>query len=181
MLCALGIVPEASAQSTFVKDEIPNCSVAKNVASSVPRTTPTIRLARAAVCLINEQRVNRGLPKLHLNSQLNQAAIWHTHDMVRRDYFGHISGRGRDVVDRLYDARYLGGRFDWAVGENLAWGVGSLGSPKSIVHAWMDSPGHRRNMLDGRYREIGIGVIADSPTQSGQPAATYTTTFGIRR
>ncbi|HEX2071756.1 MAG TPA: CAP domain-containing protein [Thermoleophilaceae bacterium] len=185
VLCALLLAlapPGADASPRArISGYLPNCHVATAVASFAPRTAPTIRLARAAVCLINARRSARGLPRLRINHRLSRAARWHTHDMVRRSYFGHVSQRGRDVVDRLYGARYLGGRFSWAVGENLAWGSGSLGTPRAIVRAWMDSPGHRRNMLDRRYREIGIGVIAAGPVQTEIPAATYTTTFGVRR
>jgi uncharacterized protein YkwD len=150
-------------------------------ASTVPRKAPTARLSRAAVCLINQRRAARGLPRLRLNRNLSRAAVWHSHDMVHRRYFGHVSGTGRDVVDRLYRARYLGGRFSWRVGENLAWGSGQLGTPREIVRAWMRSAGHRENMLDPSFREIGIGVIKGSPVRTGLPAATYTATFGVRR
>jgi uncharacterized protein YkwD len=141
----------------------------------------SLRIERAAVCLINKRRARNGLPLLRINARLTRAAKGHTRDMVRRSYFGHVSRRGRDVVDRLYGARYLGGRFSWTVGENLAWGSGKLGTPRAIVRAWMRSSGHRRNMLNGNFREIGIGVIARAPTRTDLSAATYTTTFGVRR
>ncbi|MDP9134326.1 MAG: CAP domain-containing protein [Actinomycetota bacterium] len=184
MLCALLLAlapPGADAARAKISGHLPNCHIAVAAASFAPRSAPTIRLARAAVCLINNRRVARGLPRLRINNRLSRAAKWHTHDMVHRSYFGHVSRRGRDVVDRLYGAHYLGGRFSWAVGENLAWGSGSLGTPRKIVQAWMKSPGHRRNMLDRRFREIGIGVIANGPVRTDLPAATYTTTFGVRR
>jgi uncharacterized protein YkwD len=184
VLCALLLAlapPGADASRAKVSGYLPNCEIAVTAASSAPRTAPTIRLARAAVCLINNRRVKRGLPRLRINHRLSKAAMWHTHDMVRRNYFGHVSKRGRDVVDRLRRTRYLGGKFSWAVGENLAWGSGPLGTPRKIVRAWMRSAGHRRNMLNPRYREMGIGVIADGPVKTDLPAATYTTTFGIRR
>jgi uncharacterized protein YkwD len=186
VLCALllALAPpgaDAARAKVRVSGYLPNCHVAGAAASSAPRTAPTIRLARAAVCLINNRRVRRGRPRLRINHRLSKAAMWHTHDMVRRSYFGHVSERGRDVVDRLYRIHYLGGRFSWAVGENLAWGSGSRGSPRQIVRAWMNSPAHRRNMLDPRFREIGVGVIANGPVHTDIPAATYTTTFGIRR
>lgn len=178
----LAVAPSgADAARAKISGHLPNCHTASAVASSAPRTAPSIRLARAAVCLINNRRVARGLPRLRLNRKLTKAAMWHTHDMVRRGYFAHVSQRGRDVVDRLRGTHYLGGRFSWAVGENLAWGSGHLGSPRRIVRSWMESPGHRRNMLDRRYREIGIGVIARGPVRTELPAATYTTTFGVRR
>lgn len=184
MLCALLLAlapPGADAARAKISGYLPNCHIAVAAASSAPRTAPTIRLARAAVCLINNRRTRRGLRRLRINSRLTKAAKWHTHDMVRRRYFGHVSRRGRDVVDRLYGAHYLSGRISWAVGENLAWGSGNLGTPRQIVKAWMNSPGHRRNMLDARFREIGIGVIANGPQRTELPAATYTTTFGVRR
>lgn len=171
----------ADAAPARVSGHLPNCSVAVAAASKAPREAPSIRLARATVCLINHARAKRGMARLRLNRRLGRAARRHTHDMVRRGYFGHVSGRGRDVVDRLYGSRYLGGRFSWTVGENLAWGSGRRGTPIQIFRAWMRSPGHRRNMLDPRFREMGIGVIARAPVRVGAPAATYTTTFGVRR
>jgi uncharacterized protein YkwD len=182
LLLALALAPSgAYAAKARIAGHLPNCQVAVAAASSTPGAAPSIRLARAAVCLINNRRSRRGMARLRLNHRLTKAAMWHTHDMVRRSYFGHVSKRGRDVVDRLRGARYLGGRFSWAVGENLAWGSGHLGTPRQIVRSWMRSPGHRRNMLDRRYREIGIGVIARGPVRTDLPAATYTTTFGVRR
>jgi len=184
VLCALLLAlapPGANAAQARISGHLPNCHIAVAAASTAPGAAPSIRLARAAVCLINNRRTRRGMHRLRINHRLTRAAMWHTHDMVRRSYFGHVSKRGRDVVDRLYGAHYLGGRFSWAVGENLAWGSGNLGTPRQIVHAWMKSPGHRRNMLDRRYREIGIGVISRGPVRTDLPAATYTTTFGVRR
>jgi uncharacterized protein YkwD len=177
---ALLALSASSASAAIVRGHLPNCDVAAAAASSEPREAPSVRLARAAVCLINNRRAVRGLPRLRLNRKLSKAAFWHSHDMVRRNYFGHVSGAGRDVVDRLYMSGYLGGRFSWTVGENLAWGSGSFGSPAHIVERWMNSPGHRRNILDSRFREIGIGVLAGSPVRTSLPAATYTTTFGLR-
>ena len=171
----------ADAAQARVSGHLPNCSVAVTAASKAPRQAPPVRLARATVCLINHARAKRGMPRLRLNRRLGKAAMWHTHDMVHRRYFGHVSGRGRDVVDRLHGSRYLGGRFSWVVGENLAWGSGRRGTPIEIFRAWMRSPGHRRNMLDPRFREMGIGVIARAPMSVGAAAATYTTTFGVRR
>jgi len=181
LLLSLAAPTPADAARAKVSGYLPNCHVAVTAASSAPRTAPTIRLARAAVCLINNRRVRRGMPRLRINHRLSRAAMWHTHDMVRRNYFGHVSKRGRDVVDRLYRTRYLNRRLSWRVGENLAWGSGNLGTPRQIVRAWMRSPGHRANMLNRRFREMGIGVIARGPVPTEIPAATYTTTFGIRR
>ena len=61
----------------------------------------------------------------------------------------------------------------WAVGENLAWGTGPLGTPAAIVRAWMNSPGHRANILDPRFRQIGLGIVAGNPAGRGRSGATY--------
>ena len=169
----------APAQESSHKHHRWSCQVAVTAASMAPRQAPNFRLARAAVCLINERRAARGLRRLRLNNRLSRAARRHTRDMVRHRYFAHVSRRGKDIVDRLYGTGYLGGRFSWTVGENLAWGSGGRGTPRKIVRSWMQSPGHRRNILDPRLRLIGVGIAAGSP-EPDEPAeaAVYTTDFG---
>jgi uncharacterized protein YkwD len=137
-------------------------------------------LASATVCLLNRERTSRGLRSLSVNNRLSAAAQRHTNDMVRRRYFAHESRSDGSTVDRIRGAGYLSGARSWMIGENLAWGSGSKGTPRQIVVAWMNSPGHRRNILTGRFREIGIGVQPAAPTGSFSSAATYTTTFGQR-
>jgi uncharacterized protein YkwD len=177
LACALVLAPAASAAAK----PGPHCKPTTTAAvSALPRQAPIRQLARATVCVINQRRVARGLRRLRLNPSLSKAAVWHSHDMVHRHYFAHVSQSGNDIVDRLRKTRYIKRGFSWMVGENLAWGSGSRGAPREIVAAWMSSPPHRRNMLNPRYREIGIGVLVGGPQQTDLPAATYTTTFGSR-
>jgi uncharacterized protein YkwD len=179
LLCALLIAP---ATASAAGKPGPRCKPTTTAAiSALPRQAPIRRLARAAVCLINQRRVARGMRRLRLDPRLSKAATWHSHDMVHRHYFAHISQSGNDIVDRLRRTRYIKRGFSWMVGENLAWGSGSRGAPLAIVKGWMASPPHRRNMLNPRYREIGIGVLVGGPQRTDLPAATYTTTFGFRR
>jgi uncharacterized protein YkwD len=139
-------------------------------------------LAKATVCLVNRERSRRGMRALRVNRRLSQAALAHTRDMVEQRYFQHVSKSGTDVVDRLLSTGYLGGVRSWVVGENLAWGTDRLSTPRQTVAAWMNSPGHRANILKRRFREIGIGVVFHAPSGTRNPvAATYTTTFGYRR
>ena len=100
--------------------------------------------------------------------------------MVRRDYFAHDSLSGATFVDRIRRTGYLKGRRAWVVGENLAWGSDDRSSPAAIVRAWMKSPGHRTNILQRRFREIGIGLAHGAPDAPASPAATYATDFGAR-
>jgi uncharacterized protein YkwD len=138
------------------------------------------QLESATVCLVNNARGRNGLSRLRANDRLSAAAAAHSGDMVRKRYFGHTSRTGRDVVDRLTNFGYIPGATSWTVGENIAWGSGGRSTPRSIVSAWMDSAGHRRNILSPRFREIGIGVAFDTPSGSYSTGATYTNTFGAR-
>jgi len=139
------------------------------------------QLLRGTLCLMNVERARRGLPQLRLNRRLSRAATRHSRDMVRRHYFSHDSLGGASFVDRVRRTGYLRSVRSWNLGENLAWGSGNRGTPEQIVRAWMKSPGHRSNILTGRFREVGIGVSAGAPVRvDGVPAATYTTNFGAR-
>ena len=149
-------------------------------ASANPVETSRTDLSRTTLCLVNSQRSARGLHKLRLNPRLSKAARAHSGDMVAKHYFDHVSKSGKDVVDRLYRTGYLGDAQSWTVGENLAWGSGSYGTPKQILRSWMNSAGHRQNILTGRFREIGIGVVDGTPANRRANGATYTTTFGAR-
>jgi uncharacterized protein YkwD len=69
-------------------------------------------------------------------------------------------------------------RTRWTVGENLAWGAGNRAAPRAIVSAWTQSAGHRRNILQPRFRLIGIGIADGVPTAGTMPGTTYTTDLG---
>jgi len=138
-------------------------------------------LSSATVCLINGERTSRGMRELRVNRRLSRAAVAHNRDMIKQGYFEHVSPTGENVVNRLLSTGYLGRVRNWLVGENIAWGIGTLSTPRQIVNSWMNSPGHRRNMLNRRFREIGIGVLFSVPNEHATFAATYTTTFGYKR
>jgi uncharacterized protein YkwD len=151
-------------------------------ALDVPSTPESMSTAAAAVmCLVNAERTSRGLKPLRRDRDLAQAARRHSGDMSRRDYFSHVSPGGRDLGDRLRDAGYGGPDDAWRAGENLGWGTGSRATPAWLVDEWLASPGHKRNMLQASFREIGVGVAAGAPQQgdSGLPGATYTLNLGV--
>jgi uncharacterized protein YkwD len=150
-------------------------------ADTGPREASGRELVRATLCLLNDQRERRGLAKLRLNQRLSGVAADHAADMVRRTYFSHQSLTGASFVDRIRRSGYLRSVSAWSVGENLAWGSGTRSTPRSIMRAWMNSPGHRANILEHRYREIGIGIASGAPKGSWDDAATYATEFGFRR
>jgi uncharacterized protein YkwD len=134
----------------------------------------------ATLCLLNRQRIRHGLPRLRQHRSLTRAARGYASLMVRHRFFDHVSPSGSTMAQRIKRTRYLHGVRGWSLGENLAWGAGSAATPAQIVEAWMRSPGHRRNILDGRFREIGIGIATGAPRRTAAPGATYVNEFGRR-
>lgn len=137
----------------------------------------------ATLCLLNKQRAAHGLRPFRVSGALRKAAVRHSRDMARRDFFSHTSPGNVSFADRIQRARYRP-RGSWSVGENIAWGSGHLATPKSIVRGWMNSPGHRANILNGRFRAIGVGVARGVPYAASasvdRAGALYTTDFGSK-
>jgi len=151
-------------------------------ADAMPSATNGAKIRKATLCLLNKQRRAHGLSHLRGNGKLRGAATDYSNLMVRLRFFSHVSPGGSTLQSRVQSTHYLDGARSWSIGENIAWGTGSLGSPRGIVRAWMNSPGHRANILNGTYREIGIGIATGAPVALGAAAGggTYTTDFGYR-
>jgi uncharacterized protein YkwD len=138
------------------------------------------RVRAAILCLHNETRAEHGLPALRENSRLRRAALRHSRAMVAGGFFEHTTPAGISMVDRIMRSRYVRRNQGWSLGENLAWGTGTLATPRGAVQAWLESPGHRANLLKRSYRELGVGVVLGVPV-SDAAGATYTVDFGVRR
>lgn len=102
--------------------------------------------------LTNQFRAQNGLPALKLNTELNATAQGHSEDMANQDYFSHTGKNGSQPWDRAkvvgYEAR--------ATGENIAVGYTT---PTEVVEGWKNSPGHRANLLNRNYTELGVGYF----------------------
>jgi uncharacterized protein YkwD len=127
----------------------------------------------------NMERSSYGLEALVLDSALSQISQDHSDDMAENDYFSHINLDGETPTDRAIAAdynvvKYLGdGYYSTGIGENIAKmptgnviGIGYVSDDaesiaKAIVDAWMDSDGHRANILNSQYTNMGIGVAFD--------------------
>jgi uncharacterized protein YkwD len=135
----------------------------------------------AVLCLHNRERSARGLPPLREHARLREAASRHASDMVAARYFSHDAPSGADMVGRIMRTGYGRGA-RWALGENIGYGTGPLATPAQIHQAWMRSPGHRANIVQRDFREIGIGIALGAPVDAqGLGGATYTADFGVRR
>lgn len=117
--------------------------------------------------LTNAEREAAGCAPLAVDERLRTAARGHSHDMAANDYFSHTSLDGRTPSDRAREAGYPGG-----VGENIAYGYRT---PEDVMRGWMNSDGHRRNILSCRYTVIGVGLAYD---ERGRPY--WTQKFGTR-
>lgn len=147
------------------------CGDATSLGSRVDATRATI------LCLLNEERARHGLRPLRQNAILEAASQRHSEDMVRRHYFEHETPDGRSPGERMRSAGYS--VCECYVGENLYWGAGRNAPPAEAVDGWMNSPGHRANVLSPDFTEVGIGIVYDAPFWVGKrQAAIYTTDFG---
>ena len=131
---------------------------------------------RQSLYLHNERRKAHNLRLFCVHPALQKVARSHSKDMIQRDYFSHTTkGTSRDGCDRVKNAGY---RFRYC-GENIAYGSGTKGSPGNIMNAWMNSSSHRRNILNGKFREIGVGTYTGDFKGTGN-TTMYTVDFGTR-
>lgn len=121
--------------------------------------------------LTNLERLKAGLPALKRHGNLQESASWMARDMADRRYFNHVDSAQRDIVARLGDFKYDNFR---ALGENIAMGQRT---PQDVVEAWMNSPGHRANILSPNYSEIGVGYV---PPADGHGLGYWVQDFGAR-
>jgi uncharacterized protein YkwD len=135
----------------------------------------------AILCLVNGERTDNGnLPQLTPNAQLTSAASGMCQRMVTEQFFAHDTPDGKSIVDRIEPTGYIPNGGDWVVGENLAWGSGALSTPQAIVNGWMNSPGHKANILAPDYKDIGLSVCLGSPTTQYTGGTTYVNDFGAK-
>ena len=173
--CVVVVCPPATADAAQRK----RAECANTTLQPAPGHIGDVRAA--VLCLHNRERAARGLPLLKENVKLRRAAQGHSADMVASRFFAHESPSGADMADRILGTGYAQGQ-GWSLGENIAWGTGSLGTAAEIQRAWMSSPGHRANILRRQFREIGIGIAVGAPVDAGGlQGATYTADFGVRR
>ncbi|MFF9818236.1 CAP domain-containing protein [Streptomyces sp. NPDC014006] len=119
--------------------------------SAPPVTVPAQARAEAEVLrLVNEERAKAGLAPLAANSALTGLAENFSDDMAARGFFDHTDPDGHTPWDRAAKAGITG-----LGGENIARGQAD---PAAVVAAWMDSPGHRANILNPDFKTLGVGV-----------------------
>jgi uncharacterized protein YkwD len=131
---------------------------------------------------INAFRADRGLAPVRPAPSLRLAALAHTRSQGERGAFTHTSADGSSLSDRI--ARFYGQRgfSRWSVGETLLWGPVSI-SPDAALRAWLDSPPHRKIILEPKWRDIGIVALVLNGAQGdfgGHDVVVVTSDFGLR-
>lgn len=129
------------------------------------------RIRAEMLARVNAERQKARVPLLKPNPKLDVAAQRHAGDMLARAYFAHESPEGKTVRERARAAGY-----DWrSVGENIAEGQLSVAE---VMETWMNSPGHRRNILDKGFKELGVGLALGRSGNGYQ--VEWVQTFGAR-
>jgi uncharacterized protein YkwD len=148
-------------------------------ASSAPAAGAEDQARAAVACLINAERTERGLHRLHRDRTLARVARDHATDMVRRSYFSHVTPGGAGFGERVRAAGYGRGH-RWRAGEAIGWGTGARSTPAVLVREWLASPEHRQILLDPQFRDLGVGVVPGAP-RPGLAGGTYSVDLGVVR
>jgi uncharacterized protein YkwD len=118
--------------------------------------------------LVNVERAKAGCQAVVSQPILNGTARAHSKDMAVRNYFSHTNPDGKSPFDRMRAAGYAGRM----MGENIAAGYTT---PSSVMTAWMNSSGHRANILNCGYKDLGVGYHS-----GGSYRHYWTQNFGTR-
>jgi uncharacterized protein YkwD len=157
-LVAIGLIAALSTSHGHHSDSTPASTNSESQTSSLPPVSAPAPAVinngtadeQRAFSLLNADRAQNGLPLLKWNSKLASLAEKYGQDMINRGYFSHYNPEGQSPFDRM---RIDGIDYSYA-GENLAINTGV----SAAEQAFMNSPGHRANILNSNYTEVGIGV-----------------------
>jgi uncharacterized protein YkwD len=113
-------------------------------------TSTDVSYEAKVIQLTNDARKKAGCAAVRTETKLITAARAHSLDMVKRNYFSHTSPDGTTFVTRAKTAGYA-----TPIGENIAWGYRT---PEAVMTAWMNSSGHRANILNCKAKAVGVGI-----------------------
>ncbi len=158
--------PSPSAESPSPSPTPTPSKTAPRPAAPAPAPAPQ-GAAGQVIALVNAERAKAGCGPLKEDSQLRAAAQGHSDDMADRNFFSHTNPDGADPGKRTTAAGYR-----WSTyGENIARGQQT---PESVMDSWMNSSGHRANILNCSFKDIGVGI------HQGQGGPWWTQNFGAR-
>lgn len=147
-------------------------------AETQPTSDNLTVIREATHCLVNAERVKRDRSPLQADTRLAEAADRKAAAMVEQRYFAHTGPDGRNVRDWVEPTGYMEDSGTLGLGENLGWASEGAATPLRLVEGWMNSAGHRRNILRTEWVHSGIGVVLGAPREEGGGGATYVQMFG---
>jgi uncharacterized protein YkwD len=153
---ALAPTPTPTPRRTKPRTEPADEPAKDEPAKKAPAASGRTGLENEVTALVNRERGRNGCGRVRTDERLRTASRRHSQDMAERNYFSHTSPDGRSPWARAEAAGY-----DQPIGENIAKGQRT---PESVMKAWMDSPGHRRNILNCDAEAIGVGLAYDGNT-----------------
>ncbi|MEP6903390.1 MAG: CAP domain-containing protein [Actinomycetota bacterium] len=148
--------------SDFNRKRIVKSENDKNVASAKLSANQIFNLEKQTFALINEERAKIGLSLLNWSDDVAKIARLHSENMAKFNFFSHTGIDGKMVNDRADTF----GITKWtAMGENIAYNRGYKNPIECVVEKWMQSPSHRENLLNNRWKESAIGIaVTDDGT-----------------
>lgn len=175
--CNTKVTKKKSTKAKKTKKTKPSTSTTTNKKPSTNTSTSTKpattnvnsnydAFQKEVVRLVNKERAAAGLKALTQKSELDKVAIAKSKDMAKNNYFSHTSPTYGSPFDML---KQFGVKYS-AAGENIAYGQKT---PEEVMNGWMNSPGHRANILNANFTQIGVGVAKKS---NGQLVWTQTFT-----
>ena len=147
-------------------------------ATARPGTVTKEKLRKAVDCLINKARSRRDIGELRPNSDLDHLGQSHSKMMVKKTCFRHRCGDEPSVKQRFEQSPYVKGASSFRYSEELGYET----TPKQLVMRIMDSANHRHVVLDGHFRDLGVGLHRGAPVKHVDPSKfmTYTLELGAR-
>jgi uncharacterized protein YkwD len=147
-----------TARKTLVVSALVTCFLVPAPASAAVRLLQANSLEQAVVQRMNAVRKSRGLKPMTVATPLRRAATSHATNMARFGYFGHSWSNG-SAFGSWIKRYWPGGRYrSWSAGENLYW-RSPAPTAAQVVRAWLNSPPHRKNLLNRTWRSIGVGAV----------------------
>lgn len=189
LAATLFLLPTDANASTmrFHADLVADCATAAAWADSDVNTLTVDQAETSVFCLTNDQRAANGLAPLQWNDQLGAAARGHANDAVAQKWwvdgadFHTNPATGTGPGDRIQASGYCPTPVSWKWAENTNWGAGpGFNTPNAAVNWWMNSPGHRANILDPTLQDLGVGVAQGSPNPAypDSGAGAFVQNFG---
>jgi uncharacterized protein YkwD len=172
LACLVVAAPAAAGPYSNLLAPSGTCGPAADQLNLDPATART-----AMLCLTNWARAQSGLAPLKANATLDGAGDAKLHADLS---CGELTHTPCGTPFTSVFAAYVAGATSYSLGENIAWGTGDFGTPRGTMDGWLNSAGHRANILNGSYAEIGFGYLSNQTFLGYSGATLWSQELGTR-